>query len=68
MCQAAGITVKPSTEAGRDSIFRAAVTAALGVALESDSGRLAGVKPQLFTAGCAKDLGARPPLPPGLLQ
>jgi len=57
-CQAAGITVKPNTEAGRDSIFRAGVTEAMKSSLENtDGGRLAGLKPQQFVAGFAKDLG-----------
>ena len=56
-CQAADVSVAPTTESGRDSIFRSAVTSALASALES--GKLAGVRPQQFVAGVAKDLGAR---------
>ena len=44
---------------GRDSIFRAAVNMALQAALADN--KVAGVRPQQFVAGIAKDLGALVP-------
>lgn len=56
-CQSAGISVTPSTDSGRDSIFRTGVNVAAAEAMRSESGRLANLKPPQFVAGLAKDLG-----------
>lgn len=57
-CQNAGISVKASTDAGRDSIFRTAVIAAISESQSSQDPRLANMKPHHFVAGVSKDLGA----------
>lgn len=56
-CQAADVTVSASNESNRDSILRSAVNMALKAALQ-ETAKLAGVTPQRFVAGIAKDLGA----------
>lgn len=60
-CQAADITVKAANDSTRDSIFRSAVNMALKASLQETNTKLAGLKPQQFVAGLAKDLGAHKP-------
>jgi hypothetical protein len=58
-CQAGDATVSASNESTRDSIFRAAVNMALKAALQENA-KLAGLRPQQFVGGIARDLGAPP--------
>ena len=56
-CQAGDVVVSASNESTRDSIFRAAVNMALKAALQENA-KLAGLRPQQFVGGIARDLGA----------
>ena len=56
-CQAGDVVVSASNESTRDSIFRAAVNMALKAALQENA-KLAGLRPQQFVGGVARDLGA----------
>lgn len=56
-CQAGDVTVTASNESNRDSIFRSAVNMGLKAALQENA-KLAGLRPQQFVSGIAKDLGA----------
>lgn len=56
-CQTAGVSVEPSTSAGRDSIFRTAVSAATSEVMQSRAGSIAGMKPQQFLAAVSKCMG-----------
>ena len=56
-CQAGDVVVSASNESTRDSIFRAAVNMALKAALQENA-KLAGLRPQQFVGGLARDLGA----------
>ena len=58
-CQAGDVVVSATNESTRDSIFRAAVNMALKAALQENA-KLAGLRPQQFVGGIARDLGMRP--------
>ena len=57
-CSSAGVSVRTSTESGRDAMFRTAVAAALQMAQDGTSGLIAGCTPPQFVCGLAADLGA----------
>lgn len=57
-CSDSGVSVKPQTSSGRDAMFRGAVEAAVGAAMEGgQGGQLGGAPPTRFVAGIANDLG-----------
>lgn len=51
-----GLTVKPATENGRDSMFRAGVKSAIECAQEGSTSLLSGYRPANFVSGLAHDL------------